>query len=282
MLPEGLPREAPRLQGERVPLMERHQARRSVRWAVRVAMLPEEPPREVFRPRGERRVPLMERHSVQAELPCPELPEAARPGVLAGPHREYPARPSAAAARKVRAPQATEGAEAMVAQRLAQAARLVPPALQAAVAAAVREAQQVPRASAVQPTAAPEEAAARDEVVVPQPAVESAGVARQREAAVQDVAAVQRRAAGPASVAVRPRAAEVAVPDAEEAPRRGAEAEVQDAAVRRPGARDAQGARLSAAAWAGLPSIRCPEDRLAPSASARSVNARGCLQAAQP
>jgi hypothetical protein len=45
---------------------------------------------------AERRVPLMERHSVQAELPYPEHPEAARPGVPAGPRRECPACPSAA------------------------------------------------------------------------------------------------------------------------------------------------------------------------------------------
>jgi hypothetical protein len=161
----------------------------------------------------------------------------------------------------------------------------VPPALLVAEAAALREAQQVQRVAALQPPAVPEEAEMWDVLGVPQPAAESGVAAPRREAAAVRVVAeavVQRRAAGPAAVAVPPQGAEEAAPDAEEAPRRGAEAEVQDAAVRRPGARDAQGARLSAAAWAGLPSIRCPEDRLAPSASARSVNARGCLQAAQP
>jgi hypothetical protein len=70
-----------------------------------------------------RRVPLMERHSVQVELPCPMRRAAvARPGVPAGFHRDHlarhPARPSAAAARKVRAPQAKEEVEeAVVAPR---------------------------------------------------------------------------------------------------------------------------------------------------------------------
>ncbi len=69
------------------------------------------------RAEAERLVPLMERHSVQVELPCLEHPETARPGVQAGPHRECPARPSVAAARKVRALQATEEeAEAVVAR----------------------------------------------------------------------------------------------------------------------------------------------------------------------
>jgi hypothetical protein len=240
-------------------------------------------PRAVPRAEAARRVPLMERHSVQVELPGLERPETARPGVPAGPHRECPARPSAAAARKVRALQGTEEAGAVVAQHLAQAERLVPPALQAAVAAAVREAQQVLPASTAQPRAVPGEVAAPDVVVGPQSAAESAGAARRREAAaVQDVAAVQRRAAGPASVAVRPRAAEVAVPDAEEAPRRGAEAEVPDAAVvLRPGARGgAQGVLLSAAASAAP---LCPQAaRPAPSARAQSAHARGGLRTAQP
>jgi hypothetical protein len=134
----------------------------------------------------------------------------------------------------------------------------------------------------VQPTAAPEEAAARDEVVVPQPAAESAGVGLQQEAAVRDVAAVvPRRAVEPASVAERPRGAQVAASDAGEAPRRGAE--VLDAAVvpRRAGPGE-PGARLLAAAWAGLPSIRRRADRPAPSARAQSALARGRLRTAQP
>jgi hypothetical protein len=190
-------------------------------------------------------------------------PEAARPDVPAGLRREHlkaPARPSAAAARKARALQAPEEAEAMVAQRLAQAER---PALQAAVVAAVQEAQQALGVVAAQPQVAPE---VSDVVAAPLPAAESAGVARRLEvAAVQDVAAaVQRRAAGPASGAARLLGAEVL-----------------DAAVLRPGARD-EGVRLLAAAWAGLPSTRLQGGRLAPSARARSAHARGCLRTAQP
>jgi hypothetical protein len=248
-----------------------------------------------------RRVPLMERHSVRVELPRLEHPEMARPGVPAGFHRDHlarhPARPSAAAARKVRARQATEEAAAVVvAQHQAQAERLVPRALQAAVVAVVREAQQV---LAAQPTAVPGEVAVQGALVARQPAAESAGEARLREAAAgQDVAAAQRRAAGqasaavrpqgaevagPASVAVRPRGAEVAGPDAEEAPRRGVEAEVPDGvAALRPGARAGpRGVLLWGPALAGLPSIRRRGDRLAPSARARSAHARGRLRTAQ-
>jgi hypothetical protein len=210
-------------------------------------------------------------HPVAARpvVPRPAWPEAARRGVPAGLHREHlkaPARPSVAAARKVRAPQVTEEAEAMVAQRLAQAERLVPPALQAAAAAAVREAQQALGVVAAQPQVASE---AWDVVAAPQPAAESAGVARRLEvAAARDVAAaVQRRAAGPASVAAWPRGA----------------AAVQDAGVLLRGARDAQGVLLLAAAWAaGLPSTRLQGGRLAPSARAQSAHARGGLRIAQP
>jgi hypothetical protein len=63
-----------------------------------VAVLPEGLRREVLRLRAERRVPLMERRSVQAELPCPEQPEAARLAVPVGPHWECSACPSAAVA----------------------------------------------------------------------------------------------------------------------------------------------------------------------------------------
>jgi hypothetical protein len=72
----------------------------------------------------------------------------------------------------VRALQATEEAEAMVAQRLAQAERLAPPALWVAVAAAVREAQQAPQVAAGRPTAVPAEAAAPDVAVGRQPVAE--------------------------------------------------------------------------------------------------------------
>jgi hypothetical protein len=152
----------------------------------------------------------------------------------------------------------------MVAQRLAQAERLVPSARRAAVAAAEQEAQQVPGVVAAQPQVAPE---VRDVAAVPQPAAEPAGAVRRREVvAVQDVAAaVQRRAAGPASVAVRQRAAAV-----------------RDAGVLRPAARDARGVLLLAAAWAGLLSIRCRGGRPAPSARAHSAHARECLRIAQP
>ena len=241
----------------------------------------------------------VERHSVPAELPCPEHLEAARPDVPAGFRRErahHPARPSAAAARKVRALQATE--EAVVAQRLARGERLVPPALQAEEAAGVREAQQVPPASAAQPTAAAE----AEVTAGRQPAAEPAEAERRREvAAVQDVAAaVQRPAAGPASVAARPRGAEVAAPDAAEVrlreaevvaldaaevPLREAEAGAPDAAgVRRRVVEQdgAQGARLLAAAWAELPSTRQQGDRPAPSARPRSAHARRRLRTAQP
>jgi hypothetical protein len=170
----------------------------------------------------------------------------------------------------VRAPQVTEEAEAMVAQRLARAERLVPPALQAAVAPAVREAQQAPRVVAAQPPVAP---VARDVAVGRQPAAGSAGaVARRLEAAAE-----------PASEAVRLREAEVAAPDAEVVPLPGAAAEVLDAAgVRRPGARDGPAVLLLAAAWAGLPSTLRQAGRLARSAWARSAHAKGGLRTAQP
>jgi hypothetical protein len=209
---------------------------------------------------------------------CPARPEAARPDVPAGLHREHlkaPARPSAAAARKVRALQATEEAVAMVAQRLVQAERLAPPALQAAEVAAVQEAQQVPRVSAAQPRAAPE---VWDVAVVPRPAAEPAEAVRRLEvAAVLDVAAaVQRRAAGLASAAVRLR---VAGPASAAGRLRGAE--VLDAGVLRRVARGAQGVLLLAAAWAALPSTRLG-GRLAPSARARSAHARRQLPTARP
>jgi hypothetical protein len=108
---------------------------------------------------GHRAVPRTEAERIVARpvASCPAQAEAARPDVPAGfRHLRAPARLSAAAARKARALQATEEAEAMVAQHLAQAERLAPAALQAAEAAAVREAQQAPRVVAAQPQAAPE------------------------------------------------------------------------------------------------------------------------------
>lgn len=146
----------------------------------------------------------------------------------------------------------------------------------------------MPPASAAQPTAVPGEVAAPDVVAGRQPAAESAGVAaRRREAAaVRGVAeVVQRRAAGPvAAEAARLRGAQVAAPDAAEAPQRAVPAGVLDAAgVRRRAARgEARGALLLAAAWAGLPSIRCQEGRLAPSARAQSAHGRVRLRTAQP
>jgi hypothetical protein len=150
--------------------------------------------------------------------------------------------------------------------------------------------QEVPPASAAQSTAAREQEVASDVVVGRQPVVESAEVAalQPEAAAVRGVAeAVQRRAAGPASVeAVRPRGAQVAAPDAEEAPRRGAPAEVLDAAGvrrrvgRRVGRDEAPGVLLLAAAWAAP---LCPQAaRLAPPSPARSAPARGGLRTAQP
>jgi hypothetical protein len=206
-------------------------------------------------------------------MSCPAQPEAARRDARAGFRRredlKAQAHPSAAAARKAQALQA------MAAQRLAQVERL---ALQAGEAAAVLTAQQVSPASAAQPTAVP---GVWDVAVVPQPAAEPAGAARRREvAAVQDVAAgVQRRAAGPASVAAPLRGAQQAVPDAEEAPQRGAE--VPDAEVLRRAARGGA-VLLLAAAWAGLLSTRPQGGRPAPSAPARSAHARGCLRTARP
>jgi hypothetical protein len=191
----------------------------------------------------------------------------------------------------VRALQAMEEAEAMAAQRLAQAERLAPPAVWVAVAAAV--AQHLAQVSAVRPTAVPAEEAAPDVVGGRQPAAEPAGAARRPEAAaVQDVvAAAQRRAAGPASVAVRLQVAEA--PDAVAVLLRVAEApdavavrlrvvEAPDAGVQPRGARDALGAPPLAAAWAGLPSTRRRGDRPVPSARGRSAHARGCLRTAQP
>jgi hypothetical protein len=203
----------------------------------------------------------------------PAQTEVARPDVPAGLHREHlkaPARPSAAAARKVRALPATEEAEAMVAQRLAQAERLARPA---AEAQAVREAQQAPGVVEAQPRAAPE---VRDAAVAPQPAAEPAGaVLRLEVAAVRDVAAAPRRVAGLASVAARRRA----VGPAAEAVRPRV-AGVRDAGGLRPGARGAQAVLLLAAAWAALPSTRLQGDRLAP--SARVARARRQVRTARP
>ena len=251
-----------------------------------MGVLPEGLRREVLRLQAERRVPLMERHSVQAELPCPEHPEVARPGVPAGPHRECPARPSAAVAPMALASR-LPAAEAQVVPLRGAVALRSEPEEQGVPAAPRREAQRV---AAAQPQAAQAELAASgaglqprareavwDAAVEPQQVAGSGAAARRREAV-----AVQRRAAGPASAAVRLRGAEVAAPDAEEAPRRGAEAGVPDAVVaqRQVGQGGAQGVPLLAAAWAGLPSIRLQGGRLAPSARARSAHARGVANCA--
>jgi hypothetical protein len=183
----------------------------------------------------------------------------------------------------VRARQARDEAEALVAQHLAQPERRVPLALQAAEAAAVGEAQQALGVVAAQP---PGEAEVRDAVVVPQPAAASAGVAARR---------LEEAAAEPASAAVRLRGAEVAAPDAEEAPLRGAEAAVPgaeeallraeeelDAAAARRRVGRGEGVLLLAAAWAGLPSTRLQAGRLAPSAAAQFAHTTGGLRTAQP
>jgi hypothetical protein len=232
--------------------------------------------------------PLMAPRSALPVALRQEQTEAARPDVPAGFHREnlkaqHRARPAAAAARKVRALQATEQAEAMGAQRLAQAERLVPPALQAAVAAAVRGAQQALRVWEAQPTAVAE---VRDVVAGRQPVAESAEVAarpreasavQRRAAAVQGVAAaVQRRAAAErdVEVAVLPQVAVAAgrlpgaARDAEEVRRRAVQGE-------------APAARLLAVAWAAahpcLQVLAWP----APSSRVRSAHARGNWQIAR-
>jgi hypothetical protein len=239
--------------------MECHRARRFVRRAVQAPARRSEGRWVVRRPEVERVV----RPVAVRPVVCPAQPEAARPDVPDGLHREHlaPARPSAAAARKV---QAREEAEATAARRLAQAGRLAPAALQAAEGAVVQEAQQALGVAAAQPRAAP---GVWGVAVVRQPAAEPAGAVRRLEvAAVQDVAAaVQRRAVGPASAAVRPRGAEV-----------------RDAGVLRPAARDAQGGLLLAAAWAALPSIRCRGGQPAPSIRAHSAHGRECFRTAQP
>jgi hypothetical protein len=268
-----------------------------------VPVLPEGLPREglrreVLRLQAERRVPLMERHSGQAELPCPEHPEAARPGVPAGPHRERPACPSAAVAPMALASGPPAAEPQVVPLTAEQVVLRSEPEEQGVLAAPRRE---VPRASAAQPQAVRAELAVSGEGVVLQPAARVAGwdaAAEPRqvagsgaavllpvaaEAEEQDVvAAVQRQAAGPASAAVRLREAEVAAPDAEEARLRGALAGVLAAAeVPQRVARD-EGVLLLAAAWAELPSTRLQGARLAPSAWAPSAHARGGLRTAQP
>lgn len=170
----------------------------------------------------------------------------------------------------------------MGAQRLARAARLVPPAPPAAEAAAVRGAQQAPRVAAAQP---PVEAAGWDVPGVPQPAAEWAALVRRREAAaVQGVAAARRRAAERAEVAGRPRGAEAAAPAAAEA--RRLEAAERDAAEPLRAARGAQAVQLSA----GDLFSRLQEARPAPTLEGarsahrreQSARARGCLRTAPP
>jgi hypothetical protein len=245
--------------------MERHRASRFVRRADQAVERHPEGRRSVARqePRcsaGFRDAAAVLRLEVRRQRAAPALRqgqhEPARRGVPGA--DPYPARLSAAAARKVRALRATE---ALGAQRLAQAERLAPPALLAAEASAVQEAQQVLRVAAAQPRAVPE---VWDVAVVQRPAAEPAGAVRRLEvAAVQDVAAAAPwLAAGPASAAGRLRAAGVL-----------------DAAVQRRAARDAQGVLLSAAAWAVLPWIR-QGDLLGP--SARVAHARRQLPTARP
>jgi hypothetical protein len=191
----------------------------------------------------------------------PAQPEAARPVVRAGFRRDLEARPSVAAARKVLVPQ-----PAAVAQRLAQAERLAPPAPQAGEAAAVPQAQEVLVASAVQPTAVPGEAVALGVAAGLQPAAEPAGEALRPVVAAAPgvVAEVQRQAAGPAAAeAARLRGAEAR--DVEVPPR-----------VARGGA---QPARPSAAAWAALLCLQAA--RPAPLPRARSAHARKGLRIAQ-
>ena len=274
---------------------ERLQARRFVLAAA--VRLPEELRREGLSREAapivmEQPEPLMGLCSGRSGVLRQERAAVARPAVPAGSRRGAEARRrahlSAAAARRVRSLQV---AAAMAAQRRAEPAvaqRLALPALQAAVAAAVQQAQAVPPVSAVQPTAVPGEVAAPDaEEALRRAAELAAGVARRPEEAAVPGAAEEARpqAAGPvAAEAVRLRGVPVVAPDAEEALRRAAEAEVRvlEAGARRRVARDeALGARLWAAAWAALPSTRCQGHRLAPSARAQSAHARGRLRTAQ-
>jgi hypothetical protein len=236
--------------------------------------------------------PLMALRSARPVALRRERAAAARPDVPAGLRRadlgeQHRAHLSAAAARKVPAPQAA--VEGMAAQRLAEAVVARRLAVLAAVAAAVQQAQEVPPASAAQPTAARGAVVAPDVVAGRQPAAESAGVAaRRREAAAGPGAAaeVQPQAAvldvaGAAlpqvAEAARPQAAGLAAVEAE----RLREAAVLDAAgVRRRVARDAPGVLLLAAAWAGP---LCPQaPRLAPIPPAQSAHARGRLRTARP
>jgi hypothetical protein len=224
-----------------------------------------------------------------------ERAEAARPAVPAGSHRglempaRHPARPSAAVARKAQVPQSAvpRVAEPVVVWRPV-ALRLAAPTAQAAVAEALVEPQQeVPPALAAQPRAARAELAVSG-AAAPQPAAGSVAAVRLPEegaAALDEAEAAQPRAAvRDAVVAARRRVAQAAVRDAAGARRRGAQVAAPDAeeAPRREARDAAQGVLLSAAAWAALPSIRCQEGRLAPSARARFAHARARLRTAQP
>jgi hypothetical protein len=139
---------------------------------------------------------------------------------------------------------------------------------------------------AAQDAAAERQPAAGPDAAVRRPEVEAAG---------PDAVAVRLpEAAGPDAVAVRlpeaaavlvvgeaglPQAAERAAAAAERLREAAAAARAAEEAPRRAG-RDAA-ARLSAVAWAALPSTRLQAGRLAPSAPARSAHARGGLPTAQ-
>jgi hypothetical protein len=217
-------------------------------------LLPEGLRRAVLRLRAERRAPLRERHSVQAELPCPEHPEAARPGVPAGPHRECPAYPSAAVVPMALASRLPAAGPQVVRLTAEQVALRSEPEEQGVLAEPRREAQRVP---AAQPQAAQAAVAAS-----------GAGVPAAR-AAVWDAAAEPRQVAveQDAAVAAQPQAVErdVAAAAQPQGAARVAAAERRPGAVR-PVAPDAEGlqrgapdvpaARPSAAAWAAPP---CPQ-----------------------
>jgi hypothetical protein len=259
----------------------------------------EGPRREVLRLQAERRGPLMERHSVQAELPCPEHPEAARLDVPAGPHRERPGCPSAAVAPmasvarllaagpqvvRLLAERRSEPAEPGVpAAPRREAQRVSAAQPQAALAAwgaevpaargAERDAAAEPRQVAGPGAAAlpPEEAVERDAAAAQPQAVErDVAVAARPQAAVRTAAEVApRQAAARVVVAAEPRPGALAVPVSE-----GLQREAPD---------EAQVARPSAAAWAAplcLPCLRA--GRPAPSARAQPAHARGRLRTAQP
>jgi hypothetical protein len=244
-----------------------------------VAVLPEGLRREVLRLQAERGVPLVERHSGRAELPCPDHPEAARLGVPGGPHQECPGRLSAAVAPMAMALWLAAAGPQVVRLPAEQGALRSEPEEPGVPAAPRREAQRV---AAAQPQAAQAaraglaasgaevpaaRRAARDVAAEPrQVAGSDAAVLPREEAVERDAVAAQPQAAARVAAAERrPEAARPVAPDAE-----GLHREVPDAPAARP----------SAAAWAAPPCLQAA--RPAPSPQAGSAHARKELRIAQP